>query len=232
MAMLAQMSVIGYLFIATVIIWALMTVKRGQRRLAQQGTRRRSSDWSAEEPSVAPRRQAIADSSAEQHTKVPQATQDLLTQLDRRIAALEQWVREADRVAARLESALATIGPGLLGNAAVEHHESSVPGRAESRPSEVPDGPPQDASAPESGFHAAAPSSQADALRSAGGASLKPKPEMGEDGEAARLPADRRYDEIYTLADYGLDAGEIAQRVGSPVGEVQLILSLRGRRQV
>ena len=44
--------------------------------------------------------------------------------------------------------------------------------------------------------------------------------------------ADRRQtrehqEEIYTLADYGLDAGGIASRVGLPVGEVQLVLALR-----
>ncbi|NQU20693.1 MAG: hypothetical protein HQ567_05370 [Candidatus Nealsonbacteria bacterium] len=36
-------------------------------------------------------------------------------------------------------------------------------------------------------------------------------------------------EEIYTLADYGLDVGRIASRVGMPVGEVQLILGLRGQ---
>jgi hypothetical protein len=41
---------------------------------------------------------------------------------------------------------------------------------------------------------------------------------------------ERRYEEIYTLADYGYDAAEIAQRIGTPIGEVQLILGLRGNR--
>ena len=39
--------------------------------------------------------------------------------------------------------------------------------------------------------------------------------------------ARRRQEEIYTLADYGHDAAEIARRIGSPVGEVELILGLR-----
>jgi DNA-directed RNA polymerase specialized sigma24 family protein len=42
--------------------------------------------------------------------------------------------------------------------------------------------------------------------------------------------ARRRQEEIYTLADYGLDAAEIARRVGSPVGEVELILGLREKK--
>ena len=37
----------------------------------------------------------------------------------------------------------------------------------------------------------------------------------------------RRRDEIYHLADYGFAPVEIARRVCSPVGEVELILSLR-----
>ncbi len=41
-------------------------------------------------------------------------------------------------------------------------------------------------------------------------------------------PRAHRHEEIYTLADYGYDAAEIARRVNTPVGEVELILSLRG----
>ena len=39
-----------------------------------------------------------------------------------------------------------------------------------------------------------------------------------------------RYEEIYLLSDYGYPAEEIAHRVGSPVGEVELILGLRKKR--
>lgn len=67
---------------------------------------------------------------------------------------------------------------------------------------------------------------QAEALRAAG-PSDRP-------AEQAGAPADRpspkhRREEIYTLADYGLAPGEIARRVRSPVGEVELILGLRGK---
>lgn len=48
------------------------------------------------------------------------------------------------------------------------------------------------------------------------------------DAPADDLTRDQRYEEIYTLSDYGLEPSEIAQRVGSPVGEVELILGLRG----
>jgi hypothetical protein len=46
------------------------------------------------------------------------------------------------------------------------------------------------------------------------------------DGAAVERPKD----EIYTLADYGYASTDIAHRTGVPVGEVELILSLRGQR--
>lgn len=57
--------------------------------------------------------------------------------------------------------------------------------------------------------------------------SLPPSP----DGNAAGIAGyQQRYEEIYMLADYGYPPEEIAQRIGSPIGEVQLILSLRKKR--
>ena len=59
----------------------------------------------------------------------------------------------------------------------------------------------------------------------------KPPSWNGSDTEPARSPSVRqRQQEIYTLADYGYDAAEIARRVGSPVGEVELVLGLRTQR--
>lgn len=39
--------------------------------------------------------------------------------------------------------------------------------------------------------------------------------------------ASRRHAEIYSLADEGLTSAAIASRLGSPIGEVELILGLR-----
>jgi hypothetical protein len=47
---------------------------------------------------------------------------------------------------------------------------------------------------------------------------------------AASSSTPQRREEIYTLADYGLPPSEIAQRTGTPVGEVELILRLRGKK--
>jgi len=49
--------------------------------------------------------------------------------------------------------------------------------------------------------------------------------------EAAESPeTSNRREEIYTLADYGLDTVGIANRTGLPIGEVELTLSLRDKR--
>jgi hypothetical protein len=47
-------------------------------------------------------------------------------------------------------------------------------------------------------------------------------------GSQAGNTASRRHAEIYALADAGLSSAAIAARVGSPIGEVELILGLRG----
>lgn len=47
--------------------------------------------------------------------------------------------------------------------------------------------------------------------------------------EGAGALASRRHAEIYSLADEGLTSAAIASRIGSPIGEIELILGLRGK---
>lgn len=117
---------------------------------------------------------------------------DLSAQLDSKMAALEQLIREADRAAARLEAAL-----------------DRTQRQGEAEPHLAP-------------FR---PGNQAEALRALGSTA-----EKQSQTEPSRPAADVRYQEIYTLSDYGYPSSEIAQRIGSPVGEVELILSLRDKR--
>ena len=143
-----------------------------------------------------------------------ETARDLAGQLDSKMAALAHLIREADRAAGRLESALASAGRVPDATPAAEP-SSGEPADTPGKP--APSAPP--------------PTNQAEALKSAGAAqggavAQQPAPETGE----PRRPADERYEEIYLLADYGFDAAQIARRVGSPVGEVELILGLRGKR--
>ncbi len=52
----------------------------------------------------------------------------------------------------------------------------------------------------------------------------RPSPDIGQ---SAGNDRSRLREETYHLADYGFTPAEIARRVGSPVGEVELMLSLR-----
>jgi hypothetical protein len=47
---------------------------------------------------------------------------------------------------------------------------------------------------------------------------------------AEHSSAQAKKEEIYTFADYGMKPADIASRVGHPIGEVELILSLRGKK--
>jgi len=135
---------------------------------------------------------------------------DLSAQLDSKMSALQHLVQEADRASARLEAALRA--------AAADDPELQAEPKA--RP---PVGQPDRLDWQ--------PTDQAEALKSPrrrDPSSVASRPARDEPAE--NLPAQRRYEEIYTLADYGLEATEISQRVGTPVGEVQLILGLRKQR--
>ena len=65
---------------------------------------------------------------------------------------------------------------------------------------------------------------------SAGGAGMvmqPPKP--ATDNTPRPSAAEHQREEIHLLSDYGYDSSEIASRVGTPIGEVERILSLRGK---
>ncbi len=132
-----------------------------------------------------------------------ETARELSAQLDSKMGALQALIADADRAAARLESAMA-------GDAQASAAESSEPARPEpSRPEPKP-------------------SSQAEALLPAGSSGLAAKHPRGQ---ASDRPSSRhRHEQIYTLADYGFDAAEIAHRVETPVGEVELILGLRDKK--
>ena len=85
--------------------------------------------------------------------------------------------------------------------------------------------------APEADRPAARPSHQAEALKPPAAADDAAATTVSwNDAAGDRSAQDRRREEIYTLADYGFTPAEIARRAGSPIGEVELILGLRGKQ--
>jgi hypothetical protein len=151
----------------------------------------------------------------------------LSAQLDSKMSALRCLIAEADRAAARLEASqrrdISDVPPRhpedvempsrAMGGSGICAHPPSPAGRASS-PDGIGQPTPRDPQ----------PTTQAEALRPP---VATDRAARERDEVSTRPSPERRQEEIYTLADYGLDAAEIARRVGSPVGEVQLILGLR-----
>lgn len=80
--------------------------------------------------------------------------------------------------------------------------------------------------------HGAAARLEAALAASQQDAAVAPAPPPTTASVPAESPpaGDPRYEEIYALADYGFDSSEIAHRVGSSRGEIELILGLRKTR--
>ncbi len=84
----------------------------------------------------------------------------------------------------------------------------------------------------------APPASQADALRPAamGAAGISLEGPTGQlvgpasDPNPAQSSRRRCHEEVYQLADSACDSAEIARQLGVPIGEIELILSLRDSR--
>jgi len=148
--------------------------------------------------------------------QMSKTTHDPSGQFDGKMEALGELVREADRVATRLEAALEAAWP--LADQFLPAPETAP--RLPSKPLVEPEPIGRQ------------PSNQAEALKSVGGGSqdTEPRGVRWEEEAGQRPPARQRYEEIYRLSDDGFDTTEISRRVGSPEGEVELILGLRGRR--
>ena len=130
-----------------------------------------------------------------------ETARELSGQLDTKLGLLQQLIREADRVAARLEAALAAARTQA----------------AQRMPS-------QDAGANDTAQHSGQPWGRSRPVPTAGEGSARRRrsrqaksrdpPVHGLTQPPRRLgecSRQHRFQEIYTLADYGLDAAEIAQ---------------------
>ena len=186
------------------ILLAIATVflfVRTRSRLGRQHERWATEEAVAQDSSEAVKSAPsgqVPDDLARWEVQIHETARQLSAQLDAKLGLLQSLILEADRAAARLEDVLDRAHPTLL------------PGsQAESlRPAAHPrDVQPQLCSEPADGDEANLSAAESEPARG------------GDRG--------RRREEIYRLADYGFAPAEIARRVGSPVGEVELILSLR-----
>lgn len=143
---------------------------------------------------------------------------DMLAQIDTKMRALEYLTTRATAAADRLEAATAIADDAPLAREPVAHelvsHASSESPDTQSEPHTQSE--PRTHSEPDT-------HSQADVLERTTGRT------HDDDAVAGRIrdDAEPRHAAIYHLADQGRAVEAIATEVGSPVGEVQLILGLR-----
>jgi hypothetical protein len=215
MGLFAQIEPATLLLLVVVVLSISLLLWRSHRYLARQ-----EKGWSP--PGSTPRQKPPPpglplnppDELARWEVRMHETARELSGQLDSKMGALGQLVREAERAAARLEAALKAVSQSADPPSSAAAIREPV---AESRDSFDP--------------LDTQPANQADALKRPEG---EPRHAAGpgvaeQEPRPQPAPADR-YDEIYLLADYGFDTAEIARRVGSPVGEVELILGLREKR--
>jgi len=197
-----------FLFLALLAVTIAFLLLRVQRHFGRTSSPRPSlAPLGKREPAPRAHHPQAPSAIANWEVEMHDIARELSAQLNTKMGLLEHLIREADRAAARLEAALAAVRTG----GATAQGAASAASPLPSSGTEPAD---------------ARPVSQAEALKSASQAD-RAALAGGEDLPGRRPPLERRYEEVYTLADYGYDAAEIARRLGTPVGEVQLILGLR-----
>lgn len=132
-----------------------------------------------------------------------ETARELAAMLDSKMAALQQLIREADRASERLKAILS----------------AGAKSAGEDPPPSID---------PRTILGHGKPAGQSTAGMSFDPFLSQPSSELAE--PSGRQPMEERFEQICELADQGKSAADIAQKVGVPVGEVQLILGLRGRR--
>jgi hypothetical protein len=135
--------------------------------------------------------------------ELSEMTRQLSAQLDTRSAKLEELMRQADQKIAELRAA-GLLSPG---------NQSALPPPAGTPALPAPLGS-GSADSPYAGL----------GLIPADNAGVPSRPALD-----ARSQVDPSHAAIYAFVDQGLSPQEIANRLGRPAGEVELILNLRGR---
>jgi hypothetical protein len=209
-------STLQTFFLIVMIVVAGYLFLRSQRYFARHRDDAAFADRPAT-PSSERQSTAAPQEMARWEVEMHDTARQLSGQLDSKLSALGHLIREADRAAARLEAALSAT-------------RSSTLECGGSPPLSVP--PDAGGASARADAGEEPPANQARALQAGGVAGEPAEPPAGAAPPLAtpRPPADHRYEEIYLLADYGFDPAEISRRVNMPMGEIQLILSLRAKR--
>lgn len=188
----------------------------------------------------------LSDHAARLEVQLYDTGRELLGELQSKMGSLEHLIRDADRAANRLEAALQSLE--RLGKAMPKASDETVPesqqptqeiaGAVEALkslerslqeitpPSSAPSSDTSSAE-PSSGF---TPSSFETWNATIDESISSPTSDEPETPAPDDNGLERRYEEVYTLSDYGFEPLEIASRLGMKAGEVELILGLRSKR--
>lgn len=190
----------GVLIVLSIVVAAYLVVRITRQRVVRG--RSSTSDTPRAVRPRADRGHHLDAPAAMQQWEVDmhEIARDLSARIDSKMGLLEGLIRTAEREANRLERAIAEA--------------QAQPASGDRHPPPSDDAASDDAASDETTIHPIA-TQAAEAAKSALNAATSTE---------HLLP---RQEQIYQLADQGLAAGEIARQVGSPIGEVQLILSLR-----
>jgi hypothetical protein len=216
---LVQAQGTSVIFLGAVALTTAILLFRAQRYF---GNRRSDQSYIVRSPrSAAEDRRPSLDAPPEKQrweVQMHETARELMATLDTKMRALGHLVREANQVIVRLENLLdgarSEPNPQDAGVPAVdrtearEGHQTAV---ADPRPTQAEGLRLTEVIPPP------APSAKA-ALAFRVSAAESPAEQPKSDG---------RYADLYALADTGCDAAEISRRLGTPVGEVELILGLR-----
>jgi hypothetical protein len=206
----AEMANGVIVFVAVVVCTTLFLLVRTSRYFS----RSKSPDpsWSSigrksEDSAPSERSESVPQEIASWEVEMQEFLREAKAEMNTKMRAMQILTAEADRAAARLEAALRGSP-----NAASPRRDAAAPELANALlkfPGEIKG----------RGIDLGSlPGNQAESLL----VSSVPRTEHSS--------AQAKKEEIYTLADYGMVAADIASRVGHPIGEVELILGLREKK--
>lgn len=211
MTLFAETGWMSWLFLGALVVIVgvmLLRIQRYYRRHPSPAPSYSPQDRSDPPPRGLPF--ATPREMANWEVQMHELSRELIGQLTSKMALLEHLIQQADQAAARLEAALVAAETQQPRSGPAPRQKTEPPASTVFCRSATP------------------PASQADALKPAGQRDTPVADSGAAEHPAEESPArGRRYEEIYTLADYGYDAAEIARRLGAPLGEIQLILNLR-----
>jgi hypothetical protein len=201
MCLLAQIEGATVLFLIALAVTTGLLLFRTQRQLGAKPQAAHPSEW--RKPQAAARSAAPLASHSDPlqwEIEAHDLARELCARIDSKLGILEALIQDAGQQITRLESA-------------IERAErlATTGGAARSAFQQL---------------HHAGHGPQAHQAAALSGGLRIDLPALDE--PQSRIA--RRYDEIYALADAGHGSDHIAQQLGSPVGEIELILGLRDQR--